>query len=264
MHERASALVRRALERLDHLRARLALRAVDRLGERPRVDGAPFVENLGSIEIGDDVRLRAGSIRTHLVTSPRGALRIGHGVTIGAGAAIAATTRIDVGDEVHLGRAVMILDSDYHGEVDRSAPGASSAIVIGRGARLCDGVTVLRGSRIGAGAFIARESVVSGVVPERARAAGAPARIVASVGAARADALAVNDAVQRVIMEALALDRPMAPHEHPSRLDGWDSLAQLRLLVALEESFHITLPERELCQAPDLVAIAELVMARMQ
>lgn len=161
-------LAHRAAGTVARLHARLALHGVDRLGARPHVRGAPFVENLGRIEIGDDLRLDVGLVRSHLVTGPGALLRIGNDVSIGAGAAIAAMRSIEIGDGAHLGRATMILDSDFHGIDRREDEGASAPIVIGAGAWIGDDVTIVRGAHIGARAHVASGSTVFGAVAEGA------------------------------------------------------------------------------------------------
>ncbi len=162
------ALGPRAFAALGLAHARLVLRAVDRLGARPRVRGVPFVENLGRIEIGDDLRFDAGALRSHLVTGPGALLRIGDGVSLGEGAAIAAMASIEIGDGARLGRGAMLLDCDFHGIDRRDDAGARAPIVIGEGAWLGDDVTVVRGARIGRRAHVASGSTVFGVVADGA------------------------------------------------------------------------------------------------
>ena len=83
-----------------------------------------------------------------------------------------------LGAGAHLGPFVLILDTDYHAVDDREAPGVVEPIVIGEGAWLGKGVTVLRGAQIGRGAHIEPGSVVSGKIPDGARASGVPARVL--------------------------------------------------------------------------------------
>lgn len=179
----AAGPARLALKRADGaLRdalARVLLAGATQVGERPRVHGVPYIENLGQIFIGDDLRLISAPVRARLVTGKGGVLRLGDHVTIGAGASIAATTQIDIGDGATLGPGVMLMDSDYHAVDDRSKKGAAAPIVIEANARLDEGVIVLRGAHIGRNAHIAAGSVVSGTIPEGAFAAGVRARVVA-------------------------------------------------------------------------------------
>jgi acetyltransferase-like isoleucine patch superfamily enzyme/acyl carrier protein len=260
---------RRALRRLgtatSHGLARLALHGVDHLGARARVHGRPFVENLGRITIGDDLELHAAPVRSHLVTGASGVLTIGDGVTIGAGAAIAAEARVEIGCGVHLEPFVMLLDSDYHATSDRSAPGLSAPIVVGAHAWLGERVTVLRGATIGRFARVEPGSVVSGVIPEGALAAGVPALVIrrgeaSPVGGAPGDLTA---RIQRLCAEVFALPEPPDPTQGPAQIRGWDSLGALRLLVTLEDELGISLPESALADVRDLAGLCEIVAGRL-
>lgn len=180
--EAKEGAARRALRRADRVVedavTRLLLAGVDRVGDRPRAHGLPFIENFGQILIGDDLRLVSTPVRVRLVAGRGAALRLGNQVTIGPGASIAATTQIDIDDGVTLGPFVTIIDSNYHAVEDRSKKGAAAPIVIGANARLDEGVIVLRGARIGRDAHIAAGSVVSGTIPDGAFAAGVRARVI--------------------------------------------------------------------------------------
>jgi maltose O-acetyltransferase len=153
-----------------------SLRRCDAVGDDARVVGVPFVDNLGRIELGAGVIVRSIPVRSHLVTGPRGVLRIGRDVDIAHGASISAHAEVDIGEGAVLGPFVMILDADFHDARDRLAAGAARPIRIGRGVRLGAGVVVLRGATIGDGATVAPNSVVSRHIPPGARAAGVPAR----------------------------------------------------------------------------------------
>lgn len=169
---RGPRLVRGALDAISRWR----LRGVDSIGRRAHVEGDPYVENLGRIEIGDDFAMRTSHARSHLITGVGATLRIGSGVTIGPGAAISAMERIEIGDGARLGESVMVLDSDFHATDQHDARGLSGAIVIGEGARLEDHVVVLKRARIGARAHVCAGSVVTGDVAEGAFVSGVPAK----------------------------------------------------------------------------------------
>jgi acetyltransferase-like isoleucine patch superfamily enzyme/acyl carrier protein len=243
-----------------HGLARLALHGVDTLGARPRVHGRPFIENLGRTTIGDDLVLHSSPVRSHLVTGVRGALVIGDSVTIGAGAAIAAEERVEIGDGAHLSPFVMILDSDYHGTKERSARGSTAPIVIGAHAWLGQRVVVLHGAIIGAHARIEAGSVVSGIIPAGARASGVPARVV-HAGGEHAERIAPSDLtarVQRVATEVFALPAPPDLRDGPEQIPGWDSLGALRLLISLEAELGILLPLDALAGVRDLEGLSDV------
>jgi acetyltransferase-like isoleucine patch superfamily enzyme len=258
----ARAALRRLGAAAAHGFARTALHGVDALGARPIVEGVPFVENLGHIFVGDDLVLSSIPVRSHLATGRRGVIRIGDGVTIGAGAAIAAEDRVEIGDGVHLDPSVMILDSDYHGVADREAPGARAPIVIGAHARLGERVTVLRGAAVGAHARIEAGSVVSGVIPDHAFAAGVPARAVHPHDDGARAAIDLLPRVQRIAAEVFALSAPPAPGCGPRDIPGWDSLGALRLLVSLEDELGIALPQDALAEIRDLAGLSDLLARR--
>ena len=158
--------------------ARLALRGVDHVGERPRVHRAPFIENLGTITIGDDLELCPGPVQAHLVTGVGGVLRIGDGVTIGAGCGIAAESLIEISDGAHLEPFVSLLGTDYHVAGEFEAAGTAAPIEIGAHAWIGERVTVLRGVKIGRYARVEPGSVVTCDIPDGALAGGVRARVI--------------------------------------------------------------------------------------
>jgi acetyltransferase-like isoleucine patch superfamily enzyme/acyl carrier protein len=257
---------RPALRRIQSLASeglsRLALRGVDQVGARPRVAGFPFIENLGTITIGADFELLSGPIRSHLVTGVRGAIRIHDGVTIGSGAALAAESCIEIGDGARLGAQVMLLDTDYHVAGDGEARAAASPIVIGAHAWLGDRVTVLRGAAIGQHAHIEAGSVVSGIIPDGALAAGNPARVIQrgkGNGPGPGDAAeALSVRIRRIGAAVFALDRLPEPGDGPATIPAWDSLGALRLLISLEEELGLTLPAAALAGIRSFAGLGEL------
>jgi acetyltransferase-like isoleucine patch superfamily enzyme/acyl carrier protein len=262
----APSRVHRALHRISLATAgvlsRVYLRSVTTHGRRPRLRGVPIVQNQGRITIGDDFHLDSWPARSHLVTGRTGRIEIGHGVSIGAGAAISSEAHVRIGDGVQMGGYVMIMDTDYHDRRDFHAPSPSLPVIIEKGARLGRHVTVLKGAHIGPGAWIGPGSVVSGTVPPGACASGVPARVFAADSLAapsplRAAAKA-SDLLERIralVAETFHVGLP-DPADGPSQIPAWDSLGTLRLLLALEEEFGIVLPEalgdagnvRELCE----------------
>jgi acetyltransferase-like isoleucine patch superfamily enzyme len=199
-----------------------------------RVTGVPTIDNRGTLDIGGDFTFSSYPSTSHIMVARGGRMTVGDRVSIGSGAAIACSDEIRIGNDVHIGRDVMILDTDFHEARSMESHGRSEPIIVRDRVRIDDGVVILKGARIEAGAQIGPDSVVSGVIPRGVRARGVPAR------GTREDALvAFGDVASRVraVVEALA------PIE-------WDSLGTLRLLVALEEELGVVLPESALaCSA---------------
>jgi acetyltransferase-like isoleucine patch superfamily enzyme len=205
------------------------------------LDGAPYIEVHGSLIVGDDFELRSRPVQSHLVVGKGARLSIGNAVKVGAGAAISCQAQIDVGNGASLGAFCMLMDSDFHvaGASD-SAP-EPKPISIGAEVRLGHRVVVLPGARIGARVTVAPGSVVSGEVPEGASVGGNPARVRFS-GAATID----ESGVPGLIKQVLGLSALPLVGDGPDQIPQWDSLGALRLVLALEEHYQITLLEDEI------------------
>jgi acetyltransferase-like isoleucine patch superfamily enzyme len=109
-------------------------------------------------------------------------IRIGDRCSIGRGSSIVGRVGIEIGDDVTTAPNVYITDHNHsYDDVDvpitRQWP-AEDPVRIGAGSWLGTGVVVLPGTRIGEHVAVAANSVVRGVVPDRAVVAGAPARVV--------------------------------------------------------------------------------------
>jgi len=270
----APSRVHRALHRISLATAGVLspvyLRSVTTHGRRPRLRGVPIVQNQGRITIGDDFHLDSWPARSHLVTGRTGRIEIGHGVSIGAGAAISSEAHVRIGDGVQMGGYVMIMDTDYHDRRDFHAPSPSLPVIIEKGARLGRHVTVLKGAHIGPGAWIGPGSVVSGTVPPGACASGVPARVFrGSAGSTGGPSSFLGegdpgllDRVRAVVAETFHVGLP-DPADGPSQIPAWDSLGTLRLLLALEEEFGIVLPEA-LGDAGNVRELCEVVAARLR
>lgn len=236
-----------------------ALRDCDSVGERVELVGTPFVQNFGTIVVGDGVRIKSEPVVSHLVTGPRGRLEIGDRARIAHGAAIAAHEEVRIGADVELGAFVMIMDTDFHEAGRHAERGGTGPIVIGAGARLGARVTVLRGSTIGAGAVVAAGSVVKGAVPAGARVAGVPARRESLAANAAADGEPVSiERVQAVVAHTFGLSQLPAPSTRRGEIAEWDSLGALNLLLSLEDAFGVALGEGDLLgvgSVADLLAV---------
>jgi acetyltransferase-like isoleucine patch superfamily enzyme len=244
------------LARLEGALARRRLRACSRVGRGPALQGAPFIRNTGELVIGDDFCMISTPVRSHLWVT--GAMRIGDRVRIGAGAAISALGRVDIGDDVSMGDFVIVMDSDFHVADDAGADALPRPVRIGDGARLGHRVVVLPGSTIGARAVVVAGSVVSGDVADGAVVEGNPARARFRAADPNGDAPTVSD-VPRLVMQVLALPSLPDVNAGPEQIAQWDSLGALRLIIAIEETFGIALAEDQMRAARSIRDLARHV-----
>ena len=162
------------------LAARLWLRRA-RLGRHVRVRGRPLVEGLGQIVIEDGVSIWSHLSRTQLSAGPGATLRLGAGSFVNTGTSISARARVDIGCRCQIANHVVIMDSDFHGLLDRDRPEPPAPIVIEDDVWIAVRATVLKGVRIGRGAVVAAGAVVVRDVPPYTLVAGVPARVVKSL-----------------------------------------------------------------------------------
>jgi acetyltransferase-like isoleucine patch superfamily enzyme len=131
--------------------------------------------------IGPDVTLSAGMVPgQQCLADP--VVRIGDRCLIGKGSGIVGHFSIEIGDDVWTGHHVYITDQN-HGYEDVDVPISRQtmperAVVIGDGSWLGFGTVVLPGARIGRHVVVGANSVVTGDLPDRCVAVGAPARVV--------------------------------------------------------------------------------------
>src|SRR3954469_1011837 len=240
---------------------RLWLNGADRVGSGVQLHGRPFVDNLGLLVLGDEVEVSSTPVQSHLVTGPGGAMEIGRAVRIGHGAAIVSHARVEIGEGARIGPFAMIMDTDFHEAGAHDKAGEPKPIRIGRGAVLESRVTVLRGTTIGDNVRVRAGSVVSGDVPAGAVVAGVPAR------PERAGAEAAEAEVGAIVRSVFGLKELPPADAGPGQVPGWDSLGALKLLLALEEAFGVTLTEHDMVRAKsvaDLDAVVREAGARAQ
>jgi len=244
---------------IDRLRAagtRLLLRGVTHVGRSPTLAGQPRFINLGgTIEIGDDFFFSARPASSHLMATKDARLVIGNRVRIAYGAAISARSELVIGDDVEIGPFSVIMDSDYHVVGDRSAIDEPLPVRIEAGARLGARVTVLRGSQIGAGAVVLGGSVVSGKVAPGTTVSGVPARVVVATDNAETEAIDLP----KLVMDVLGLAAPPADSDGPSQIREWDSLGALKIVLAVEEAYGVSLSEQELKAIASLAELSQVV-----
>lgn len=143
----------------------------------------PYLEAIGKIKIGSETLIREGAIlQTYggdIVIGKKSAinpyciLQGNGGITIGNSTLIAAGVKIFSANHIYADRDILI---QTQGET-RKGVNIGDDVWIGAGCIILDGVN------IGDGAVIAAGAVVAADVPEKAVAAGVPAKIIKYRGA---------------------------------------------------------------------------------
>ncbi len=225
-----------------------------RVGRGTIIAGLPTVINDGVIQIGDQCLISSRPIQSHFVAMPGAVITIGGGVIISYGAAISAMSAITICDGTRIGPFCVILDIDYHEIGDRDSHGGVAPVQIGQHVTIGARCTVLRGARIGDGAQVMSGSTVSGIVASGAVVAGVPARI-AGKGPARMS----THAVATIVMRVFGLTKLPGDQDGPAQIPAWTAIGCVRLLLDLEETFGLTLPEEEMRRARTIADVASIV-----
>jgi len=257
--EGLSARASRAPGRLARFNQRRWLRGVDRVGEGVRLAGRPHLMNGGQLTFGDRLALSSQPVQSHIYVMPGGVVDIGHDVTISYGAAISAQREVRIGEGTRIGPFAVIMDADFHRPGNRDVAGEVAPVRIGAGVIIGTRVTILRGATIGDRARILSGSMVAGTVAGGSTVAGVPARSVDDGDGA--DMPDMGNLVKRVLGLA------ERPHEDqgPGEIAQWDSLGTLRLLLAIEDSYGISVSADEIMSARTVAAlsgIAQRALAR--
>lgn len=241
-------------------KTRYGLRRAHRVGVGARLKGGVDLGGGGEVIIGDGFFLLSQPVRSHIHAFPGAVVRIGDDVQISYGAAIAAQAAIEIGSHTTFGPFVVIMDNDFHRVGNRNAAGEVAPVRIGSNVKVGARVTILRGSVIGDDVQIMSGSMVSGVVPDGATVGGVPARVVVASSATARNSIDVGELVQSV----LGLDERPHPSQGPAHIAAWDSLGTLRLLLAIEEMYGISLDEREMRAGNTVAALSGIVEAKLR
>ena len=141
---------------------------------------APGAGIRGHVEIGPGAIIGRDAV---LVAGPNARIVVGAGAVINHRCFITAKRFIEIGANVLFANNVFVSDHGHElGDGSRAVVrlGATTPVPvrIGAGAFIGINVVVLAGSGIGNGAVIGANSVVTGEIPARAVAVGAPARVI--------------------------------------------------------------------------------------
>lgn len=138
--------------------------------------GVRLLKKNGEINLGDRVFLHRNAKLSAYGAEGRAVISIGDKSYVGDGTEIHAGERVEIGNGVLIACGCTILDRDYHKlESDKECV---EPVVIKDHVWICANCTILKGVTIGEGAVVAAGSVVTRSVPERALAAGNPARVI--------------------------------------------------------------------------------------
>lgn len=229
------------------------LSAATSIGQRPKLRGRPHLVNDGEIHIGDDLAINSMPVQSHMIVYPGGILRLGSHVHISYGCSIAAQTDIEIGDRVRIGPFTTIMDTDFHRVGSDTHDAKTDPVKIEADVRIGTRVTILRGTHISRGATIASGSLVSGFVPPDACFAGVPAGPVG--GISMTDTVDVASLIQKVF----GLQQLPKPEDGPEQIPAWDSFGGLRLLMAVEEAYGVSLNEQQIANGKTVAALTQIV-----
>lgn len=161
-------------------------------GQNSKLVGAPDELKMAkNISIGSYCRLgRHLLLRCYHISDSAPKIVIGSHVNIGDYSTVSCCNRIIIEDGVRLGRMIMITDN-AHGHtnsieelrvspIDRPLV-SKGPVVIERNVWIGEKATILPGVKIGEGAIIAANAVVTRDIPPFSVAAGCPARVIRTV-----------------------------------------------------------------------------------
>jgi acetyltransferase-like isoleucine patch superfamily enzyme len=154
-------------------------------GRGLRTTGRPRIENFGRMIIGDYVIIRSVPLPVELTTSVGAVLEIGDDTFINYAASIGATGEVRIGRRVEIGPFVMVIDTTYHSDYDRSQVPPPQPVLIGDDVFLGAKCSVMPGVTIGDGAVVGTGAVVTHDVAPFTVVAGVPAREIKKLDPAK-------------------------------------------------------------------------------
>jgi len=238
-------LARAAGRAADGARSRIAFGGASRVGAGVHLFGWPRVSCEGTLVIGRDVVFVSSPAPIELLVARGATLVIGDGTLLESGATLRAARSVVIGRRARIG-AGCVVDDD----------GADDGIAVADEAWIEDGAVLLGGASIADGQVVPRGAIVG----ERADAGEAASQATAAVDEAARDR--VEERV-RAVMARVVPAASTAEWGTDLRLSkGWDSLAALRVLVALEKEFGVSLPYDLFTQQPRLASVAPYVLGR--
>ena len=166
--------------------ASLKARCRGRVPATLRFDGPVRLVGRPRVSFGDYCRLGRD---VTIETNGDARIEIGDHVRINAGSFLVAHAGIRIGSHTLIGEHVSLRDANHGiepGALIRTQPHEGAPIEIGEDAWIGRGAVVLKGVRVGPGAIVGANSVVTRDVPAMSVAAGVPARVLKRRGEAKA------------------------------------------------------------------------------
>jgi acyl carrier protein len=223
---------------LDNVKARAALRGATRVGSGVRVFGWPRVACDGHLSIGSSTVLISTPAPVQLLVAAGASLTIGAGVVIESGATLRVHGRVQIGDGVRIGVGCIVDD-------DGAEP---REIVVLDGAWIEDGGVLLGGTTVAAWSVVRQGEVA---IPSMAPTSAGP------LSGERVRAL--DDRIREVIAGVVPAAAAVERNAELTLVRGWDSLAALRILVALEKEFSVSLPYDLFTREATLESVTPLI-----
>jgi acetyltransferase-like isoleucine patch superfamily enzyme len=169
----------------DIARAQLYLRRADELASDARVLGRPIVRNEGRLTFGHGVVLRSIVAPIEIFVGPEGTMIVGNDTHLNSGGTYTAVSRIEIGERVEVAPYVSVYDTAFHGLYDRSRAPSPRPVIIEDDVWIGTKCTILPGVRIGRGAVIMANSLVTRNVEPFTIVGGVPAEQVAQLDRTR-------------------------------------------------------------------------------
>jgi serine acetyltransferase len=169
----------------DIARARLYLRMADEVAPDVRVLGRPLVRNEGRLTFGPGAVLRSIVAPIEIYVGPQATMTVGKGTHLNSGGTFAAMSRVELGERVEVAPYVSIYDTSFHALYERTRAPDPRPVIVEDDVWIGTKCTVLPGVRIGQGAVIMANSLVTRNVEPFTIVGGVPAEQVAQLDRTR-------------------------------------------------------------------------------
>lgn len=137
----------------------------------------PEIRNDGTFTVGAHCTFNTFRLRQLLTVGPGAELVLGDYAFLNDGVNICATQSVRIGHHSKLGDMTYVYDTDFH-EISPDRPTRRQPVVIGDNVWVGAQVMIMPGSVIGDHSVIAAGSIVTGEIPPKSLAAGAPAKVI--------------------------------------------------------------------------------------